>query len=389
MRKHDKAAKTIVLVRNILLVLYIILALVDGWLGWKDLLPAPKDNGGNMSAKEEFLKKWDVTEPERQAGTDGWLLTVLNSLLIADLACVAGLTFCAKCLRREEDKEGSMMPYGEEGAAMQSYPHTESVKVPEGHGSQSVQSVRVGPAEFGKAHNIGRRPVQQDSFGKTEVFQGQGILAVVADGMGGLSGGDQVSQRIVMGMLAGAAQLQPCWMDGILQQMVCNVNEDINQMLGPDGLYKSGSTLLAVLAEQDSFHWIAIGDSRIYLYREGQMLQVNQEHTQLQEWMPDILDGKMSYAEAVRNPDGAKLTSFIGMGKLKYVDCSLRGVGIAPGDRILLMSDGVFNTLSEQEMAGILGQYHDVQQAANVFEQKILAAQVPTQDNFTAVILGF
>ncbi len=359
MRKHDKAVWTVILVRDILLVLYVVLALADGWLGW-----------GSLAG-------W--------AEADRWPLAPLNTLLVVDLFCLACLSFCARCLRREESVEESMMSYGKEGA-VQSYTRTEAIGMSEGQGGQSV---RVGPAEFGKAHNIGRRPAQQDSFGKTEVFQGQGILAVVADGMGGLSGGDQVSQRIVMGMLAGAAQLAPCQIDGVLQQMVRNVNEDINQMLGPDGLYKSGSTLLAVLAGQDFFHWIAIGDSRIYLYREGRMLQVNQEHTQLQEWMPDILDGRMSYAEAVRNPDGAKLTSFIGMGKLKYVDCSLRGVGIAPGDRILLMSDGVFNTLSEQEMAEILGRYHDVQQAANVFEQHILAAQVPTQDNFTAVILGF
>ena len=312
------------------------------------------------------------------------LFIFLLVLLIIDLVVIVVLTIYAGHLRGEETMEQKSEQCETAGFPMQAYSRTETIQ-----GPQQRQAVQVGPAVFGKAHNIGSRAEQQDSFGKSEVFQGQGVLAVVADGMGGLSGGDQVSQHIVMGMLNYAAQLQTGQMDGVLQQMVGRVNEDINRILGPAGLYKSGSTLLAVLVERDSFHWIAVGDSRIYLYREGCLLQVNQEHTQLQEWMSDVLDGKMSYTEAMQNPESKKLTSFIGMGKLKHVDSSLRSVKIARGDRILLMSDGVFGTLSEQEMADLLKEYTDVQQAANMFEQKILAAQIPGQDNFTVVILGF
>lgn len=247
----------------------------------------------------------------------------------------------------------------------------------------------IGKIAYGKAHNIGRRPSQQDSLGSTPVCQGQGILAVVADGMGGLSGGDQVSQRIVMEMLNRGTQLRTMQTDGVLLKMVKAINDCVNDMLGESGIYKSGSTLVSVLATKEYFQWISVGDSRIYLYRDGSLIQLNQEHTLLQEWMPDILDGKMTFEEALQNPDGVKLTSFIGMGKLKHVDCSLRNIRIVPGDRILLMSDGVFNTLAEKSMAEILKRTPDVQQVANIFEQKILAAQVPTQDNFTVIILGF
>lgn len=303
------------------------------------------------------------------------LFIVLLSLLAADLIAVIGLTVYAGKLRRRIQKT-----------------RKESVSqnpTPVPRPGPRTQSVSSGPASIGKAHNIGRRPVQQDSFGNTSVFQGQGVLAVVADGMGGLSGGEQVSQRIVMGMLTLASQLRSEQMEGVLLQMLRSVNQDINQMLGPDGLYKSGSTLLAVLARKDCFQWISVGDSRIYLYRDGSLLQLNQEHNLLQEWMPEILDGNMTYGEALQNPEGRKLTSFIGMGRIKYVDCSRSSIPIIPGDRILLMSDGVFNTLSEPQMCGILRQYPDVQQAANAFEQQILAAQIPTQDNFTVAILGF
>lgn len=247
----------------------------------------------------------------------------------------------------------------------------------------------MGPAAVGKTHHIGKRPSQQDSCGKAAVFGGQGILAVVADGMGGLSGGEQVSQRVVMEMLSLSSRLQTPQLDGVLLKMVRYVNESVNRMLGPGGIYKSGSTLLAVLATATEFQWIAVGDSRIYLCRDGCMLQLNQEHTQLQAWMPEILNGTRSYAESVRDPNSGKLTSFIGMGKLRAADLSLRSIAIAPGDRILLMTDGVFNTLPEAVMAELISKNPDVQQAADAMEQAVLQANVPGQDNFTAMILGF
>ena len=53
------------------------------------------------------------------------------------------------------------------------------------------------------------------------------------------------------------------------------------------------------------------------------------------------------------------------------------------------MTDGVFNTLPEGVMAELLSKNPDVQQAADALEQAVLQANMPGQDNFTAMILGF
>jgi len=319
------------------------------------------------------------------------IFVVLLVLLAVDLAAVAALT---EYLRRMERAAGGRtpppapyVPPKEEKTVPKTALHT--AMRTELQPAQPGAAVKVGPAQYGKAHNIGARPAQQDSLGQVELANGRGLLAVMADGMGGLSGGEQVSQTIVRSMLSYAAPLQPGQMDGVLQELTKRVNEDVNRMLGPDGLYKSGSTLVAVLVQDGAFHWLSVGDSRIYLYRNGRMVQLNQEHTLLQEWMPDILNGRMRYEDAVKNPDGVKLTSFIGMGQLKHVDASLRRLRLKPGDRVLLMSDGVFNTLPEPTMEQILAKCPDVQQAANQFEKSILNAKMPGQDNFTAIILGF
>lgn len=242
---------------------------------------------------------------------------------------------------------------------------------------------------LGKIHDIGRRDYQQDSFGQTAVLRNTGILAVLADGMGGLSGGERVSQKIVMEALTFGSTLQANQVPTALPGMVAGINRAVNQMLGPKGLYTSGSTVVSALIMGNALRWISVGDSRVYLYRDGQISQLSRDHDLLQDWMPDILEGKRSMAEALRDPNGRKLTSFIGMGELRHVDYNRTPIPLLPGDRVLLMSDGVYGTVSDAEMAAILRDCGSVQLAASHIGQRIMGAALPYQDNYTLIVLGY
>ena len=242
---------------------------------------------------------------------------------------------------------------------------------------------------LGKIHDIGRRDYQQDSFGQTAVLRDTGILAVLADGMGGLSGGERVSQKIVMEALTFGSTLQANQVPTALPGMVAGINRAVNQMLGPKGLYTSGSTVVSALITGNALRWISVGDSRVYLYRDGQLSQLSRDHDLLQDWMPDILEGKRSMAEALRDPNGRKLTSFIGMGELRHVDYNRTPIPLLPGDRVLLMSDGVYGTVSDAEMAAILRDCGSVQLAASHIGQRIMGAALPYQDNYTLIVLGY
>ena len=242
---------------------------------------------------------------------------------------------------------------------------------------------------LGKIHDIGRRDYQQDSFGQTAVLRNTGILAVLADGMGGLSGGERVSQKIVMEALTFGSTLQANQVPTALPGMVAGINRAVNQMLGPKGLYTSGSTVVSALITGNALRWISVGDSRVYLYRDGQLSQLSRDHDLLQDWMPDILEGKRSMAEALRDPNGRKLTSFIGMGELRHVDYNRTPIPLLPGDRVLLMSDGVYGTVSDAEMAAILRDCGSVQLAASHIGQRIMGAALPYQDNYTLIVLGY
>ena len=307
----------------------------------------------------------DIAElpEEKEKPVNLWLILAIVSdgLLILDLIAIAVVQRKLKKLEQEAD----IIPITE--------------KIP----------WHAVPPKIGKVHGIGGRDYQQDSLGHTQVLNGGGALAIVADGMGGLSNGEQVSQQIVMDGLGYGAAMTRISEGNPLLGMVRQINAGVNRMLGPEGIYKCGSTLIAVLIAQDQFHWVSVGDSRIYLYRAGYVNQLNTDHDLFQQWMPEILAGTRSYAEAARNPDGRKLTSFIGMGELKYVDYSRQPIDLAQGDRLILVTDGVYGAVPPEQLAEILKANPEVSTAARVLERRILGAKMPHQDNYTALILGF
>lgn len=235
----------------------------------------------------------------------------------------------------------------------------------------------------GSLHNIGMRPAQQDSMGVTETKFG--LFAAVADGMGGLSESDKVSRKIIMTLLERVTLLNGLTSENALFEMTAEANKRINKMLGYGG--GSGSTLVAILLGRSYFHWVSVGDSRIYLYHNRCLLQLNREHNYEMDLIEKAVNGETAFGEIKSNSRRHGLTSYIGMGRLAHVEGSTRPVKVASGDKLLLMSDGVYNTLSENDMIDILASAPDAKAAAAAFESKIISYNRPRQDNFTAIIV--
>ena len=268
---------------------------------------------------------------------------------------------------------------------------TPSMRMPAGleanRGQAKADHLDTTRETIGKVHNVGRRRNQQDTVGTASTRLG--VLAVVSDGMGGLSDGEKVSQKAVQGMLQAAGRVAVPGDENPLFMMLSEANEQVLKMLGPDQIYKSGATLLAVLVNNNRFHWVAVGDSRIYLYCSGHLFQINREHIYKQQLIAEAVNKNISFSRVNTDPQRDRLVSFLGMGELKWVDGSLRPVELKQGDKLLLMSDGIFNTISEEEIIRILENTRNAVDAAALMEQQVLAAGNPKQDNFTCVILDF
>jgi serine/threonine protein phosphatase PrpC len=235
---------------------------------------------------------------------------------------------------------------------------------------------------IGNAQTKGKRAEQEDSFATAITVQG--ALAVLADGMGGYTDGRLASEIVVKTFME---QFSSQTLGGVEQffqttSRLCNDN-----ILKLKEATKIGSTLVAAIVSGRKLYWVSIGDSAIMLYRNGELTGLNKKHnfqTMLEE---QYQSGKISKAELVNNPKKKRLTSFLGSDGFREIDLSQRPLLLLPNDKIILCSDGVYNSISELEMEKILGLNLKPNDMAERIIKKIVNHKVANQDNATIVIL--
>ncbi len=240
--------------------------------------------------------------------------------------------------------------------------------------------------------NIGSYDKQEDSFylsksADPDFIAHHGVLAVMADGMGGLSDGAEVS-GLVVSVFAQIFPQLPAAMkpsDKLLYMAHCAKNEVNGRFGGQPG--RCGSTLIAVILQGGGLWLLSIGDSRVALVRGGGLVPLNREHTYAADLDISAAGGLIAYRDAAEDPQRRALTSYIGMGELEHIDFTGRPIALRPGDWVLLMSDGVCNELSDEEIVGVLSD--DPEQSAQRLEKAVLDKRDPGQDNFTALLLRY
>lgn len=239
----------------------------------------------------------------------------------------------------------------------------------------------------GYAQWIGNREDQEDACAVTEwrnadVVAHRGILAAVADGIGGLDDGQIASQTMMQSLWDGFEKLDPGMspQDRLLELMANGQREVVN--INRRGK-RCGTTLVAALVKGGYLSIISVGDSRIALYRSGVLLQLNREHVNAR-----VRDEQSALYGAARVEGNRRvaLTSYIGKEDLQELDRTLNPIQLVSGDRVLLMSDGVFGTLTDDQLVALLDQ--EPQQAADAIIEEVKMQQKQYQDNATVVIVA-
>lgn len=247
----------------------------------------------------------------------------------------------------------------------------------------------------GNAQHIGARGEQQDAFGFSafddlDFVAHAGILAIVADGMGGLAMGRDSSATAVQTFLASYADKEPKEkIAAVMDRSLHEANRAVNRKAAEAGVEgEAGTTLVAVVIHQGLFYRIGAGDSRIYLYRDGALQQMTTDYNYGRVLDRMVERGEMSLAEATSHPSRAALTSYLGKAEVDEYDLpSDPPLELKPGDKVLLASDGLFGFLTEAEIAQQMKQ--DPQHAAEALVQTTISQHKPYQDNVTVAILGY
>ena len=220
-----------------------------------------------------------------------------------------------------------------------------------------------------------RREVNQDA-----VFAAYPLF-VVADGMGGHVGGEIASASTIdrLRAMTEAGTVTPKAIEKALARAVKDIAS--HPEATDDG---TGTTLTGVYLDTsgEDAHWVTlnIGDSRVYLVREGSIIQITTDHSVVQEL---IASGRLSPEEAENHPYGNVITRAVGPSE--GVTPDYVRLDVAQGDRFVICSDGLTKELTDYGIRHFLDENPDPADAAMAMLDAAL--ENGGRDNITIIVL--
>ena len=234
--------------------------------------------------------------------------------------------------------------------------------------------------ELANLQGIGSREEQQDAFGISRMarMEEDGLLAVLCDGMGGMAEGGRIAAETAAEMVA----MFPWEDDGAVPEWVRQRSGRVYQQFRGHG----GTTLVAALLRGRSLSFWCVGDSDLFLLREGTLYELNVRQEFRNDLILRALEGAFPVEDAFTDPQAGALSEYIGKEDVKcdytYLPFSLR-----PEDALLLCSDGVSDTLTLKQIREAMAL--PPQACCDKLEEEILAAGRPNQDNYTAIVMQY
>ena len=237
----------------------------------------------------------------------------------------------------------------------------------------------------------GSRENQEDAWLMLNAKEAQAgrrepLLALVADGMGGMAAGEEASALVVSCMAAAFRALDTAGdISAQLEDAVQFCNKKVYSTFAGDG----GSTLAACIVYDEKLYFTSVGDSGIYLLRAGQLSRLNRAQNQLEIELLRLVRRGSAQADTLDiQPEHMALSAFVGMPELEDTDHLLYPMQIKAGDSLLICSDGVDGILPEELLQQCLSA-DSPEKACRLLEKEIQSLQHPYQDNYTAIVLKF
>ncbi len=212
-------------------------------------------------------------------------------------------------------------------------------------------------------------------------------LMVLADGMGGHKGGG-VASGIVTRTFLEIYDRTTGAVDARLQKALLAANEALAKAIENNGnLAGMGTTLVAVVATDEGLSWLSVGDSPLWLYRDGELQRLNEDHSMAPVLDDLVATGRLSVEE--KNKDGRKnsLRSALMGDEISIVDTSSVVMPVYGSDVIILASDGL-ETLPEKTIKKHIKKKlrKGLGTCADTLISAVEKAKKKNQDNCTVVL---
>ena len=147
-----------------------------------------------------------------------------------------------------------------------------------------------------------------------------------------------------------------------------------------------GTTLVAALLRGKFLSFWGVGDSDLFLLRDGKLYALNVRQEYKNDLVLRALEGTFPVEEAFFDPQAGALSEYIGKEDVRC-DYTYIPFPLQPEDVLLLCSDGVSDTLTLRQIRETMAL--SPQACCDKLEEEILAAGKPNQDNYTAIVLKY
>jgi serine/threonine protein phosphatase PrpC len=195
----------------------------------------------------------------------------------------------------------------------------------------------------------GQRKVNQDRIAYT--FSRDALLLVVADGMGGHAGGEIAAQIAVRLFIERFQQeAKPLMKNPLkfLQDTMVRAHAALGSYANQFSMLETPrTTCVACLVQAGHAYWAHVGDSRLYLFRQGGLIGSTKDHSKVQ-YLVD--QGIIGADEIVQHPDRNKIFSCLGGLVDPVIDLSRR-TPLRNGDVLVLCTDGLWSVFGQREIA--------------------------------------
>lgn len=231
------------------------------------------------------------------------------------------------------------------------------------------------------------RKDNQDSCYVYQETEDEGVaLLLVCDGMGGHNAGN-VASSLAATVFAGEVRdgLKNARVTGavcrLMKDALRKANRAVYDLGKTDAQCRGmGTTLVSAVVMDGDATVMNVGDSRAYHISDGAIRQVTRDHSVVEDM---VERGDITREQSINHPNKNLITRAVGTSK--DVDADFFSVGLKPGDGIILCSDGLSNTVTDEEMLNAFLDVYTAQEACG--ELLELALSRGATDNVTAVIL--
>lgn len=230
-----------------------------------------------------------------------------------------------------------------------------------------------------------------DEYPSSLISEGPKDLFIVADGMGGQLAGERASQMAVERIPLEVAlrdrehqgQADEATYKRVVLDAVTKVNDEILNESNQKGEYQNmGTTVSLVLFRMGHVFVLGIGDSRVYLLRQGTLKQLTRDHS-LAHALEEA--GTISPTEVENHRFKNILYLYLGSKDVNERPEDVKVLGYGPGDQFLLATDGLTGVVKEQEIVEIMNSSDDPQRVAQLLVNRALENQ--SKDNVTCIVI--